>query len=126
MSEPIMNDWYKWAELFNKFAAWATIGLGVLWWILAGIHWTGYNPKVLVFDYFLGLYYLITGVAAGILYFIFVYKPVANKDQTKKTHIWLIICTVLGAPEIFIPLVFLFYAILSDVPFWKAFSSKSE
>ncbi len=118
MSEAIMSEWYKWAEMFNKFAPWVTIGLAFLWWYLAGnLFWFGWSPLP-------GLAYLIMGIAGGILYFIMVQKKVASKDQTRMTHIWLLVCAILGGAEIFIPLVFLFYSILSDVPIWKAFSSK--
>lgn len=116
VKEPIMDDWYKWAEMFNKFAAWATIGLAVLWWFLIG-----FSSWALFWSPISGLYYLITGVAGGVLYFIMVFKPVADKDQTKMTHIWLIVCTALAWHCVFIPLVFLFYSILSDEPFWEAF-----
>lgn len=118
MSEPIMNDWYKWAETLNKFAWWVTLILAVVWWLVESLWvfvvviFSPLNPA--------GLYYLITGVVAAILYLLVVQKKVAAKDQTMTTHIWLIICAVLGAAEIIIPLVFLFYSILSDHPIWNA------
>jgi len=113
--EPIMADWYKWSETFNKFAGFATIGLGVLWWFLAGFSFFGlWNPIS-------GLLYLILCVTAGVLYLIMVQKKVADKDQTKMTHIWLLITTCVGFAGIFIPLIFLFYGIFSDKPFWEAF-----
>ena len=113
--EPIMDDWYKWAEMFNKFAAYATFGLAVLWWFLVGFIGFGiWNPIS-------GLYYLITGITGGVLYLIMVMKPVADKDQSKKVHIWLLVCTALAWHCVFIPLVWLFYGILSDKPFWEAF-----
>lgn len=114
-----MTDWYKWAEIFNKFAAWATIGLAFLWWWLIGYRWFPWSPLP-------GLILLIMGIVGGILYFIMVQKKVTEKDQTKMTHIWLIICTVLGFAGIFIPLVFLFYAILSDAPFWEVLFSSNK
>lgn len=110
--EPIMADWYKWSETFNKFAGFATIGLGVLWFLL-----TLWNP----FTLGIGILYLILTVTAGVLYLIMVMKKVADKDQTKMTHIWLLITAGVGFAGIFIPLVFLFYGILSDKPFWEAF-----
>ena len=127
-SEALWEDWYKVAEPVNKFAAWVTIGLSVVVFFVYGLNpW--YNPFTLQWVFSVSIYGIvaaIAGIMAGIFYFIFVQKSVANQDLTKMMHIWLLVCTGLACVAYFwagalIILQFVMVGILSDKPFWVAF-----
>lgn len=90
MSEPIMNDWYKWAETLNKFAWWVTLILAVVWWLVESLWvfvvviFSPLNPA--------GLYYLITGVVAAILYLLVVQKGSCQRSNYDHTHLAYHLC----------------------------------
>ncbi|MFX1294188.1 MAG: hypothetical protein ACFFD2_04940 [Promethearchaeota archaeon] len=132
---PYWEKWYSIAGPLNKFLAFLVIGLAVAAWLLwplaCGLGICTYYAPALFWVW--SLIRLVCGILAGIFYLIFVLKPLANKDLTKQMHIWLIICTalcwvvgtygwigyLLGA---IMSLQFVMVGILSDVPFWEAFS----
>jgi len=115
----IWEGWYDVAKVLNPLVPWITIGLGVVAWIV-------YTAP---FWFLLGftIWILIFPVVAAILYLIFVQKKVADKDLSKMTHIWLIICLAVGiiGPYVFqdalIIFMFVMVSILSEKPIWKAF-----
>lgn len=126
-SEAIWENWYDVAKPVNSFLAWAVIGLSLLGWLIPAIRVRGLGPYYVRMALRLGLFKMILGVAAGILYFIMCFKAVKDKDLTVKMHVVLMICTGLswvawwpiGA---LVTLQFVMVGILSDVPFWEAFS----
>ncbi|NVM54836.1 MAG: hypothetical protein HWN66_14125 [Candidatus Helarchaeota archaeon] len=126
-SYPLWDKWHDVAKPVNTFISWAIIGLSLLGWVLPALAVRGWGSYYVRLALRLGLVWMILGVTAGILYFIFCYKAVKDKDLTALMHVILIICEVLcwlawwpvGA---FMTLQFVMVGILSDVPFWDAFS----
>ncbi len=120
---PIWSGWYGVAEPINRFAGWATIGLSILWWLLFPIQKKGYNVAVLGDS----IWRLIFGIAAGVFYLLILQKAIAQRDLSSNTHVWLWICFVLswfpGYGGVFIWVQFAMVGILSDIPFWEAFSN---
>ncbi len=121
---PLWKGWYSVAEPINKFAGWATIGLSVLWWLLLiSVHPKhGIRTEALVNN----LWRLILGILAGIFYLIILQRAVSERNLSSNTHVWLWICFVLswfpGWGGVFIWVQFVLVGVLSDVPFWEAFT----
>ena len=116
-NEAIYDGWYNIVEVVNKFAAYVTMGLGVLAWLV----YSAFLPILLV----LNLWILIFPVVGGVLYLLMVQKPMADKDLSKKTHIWLLISMVVSVIGYFwagglILLIFIMAGILSEKPIWVA------
>jgi hypothetical protein len=122
-SEAIWDGWYSVAGPVNKFAAYVTMGLGVLAWLYyAWVMRFAYGALA----YVLTIWILIFPVVGGILYLVFVQKAVADQDLSKKMHIWLIVAMVVSCVGYFYAgavmiLQFVMVGILSDKPFWVAF-----
>lgn len=120
---PIWSGWYGVAEPINRFAAWATMGLSFLWWILQPIQKKGYNVDLLMNN----LPLLIVGIVAGILYLLVLQKAILQRDLSSNTHVWLWIVFILswfpGYGGVFIWIQFIMVGVLSDIPFWIAFSN---
>lgn len=120
---PIWSGWYGVAEPINRFAGWATMGLSFLWWILHPIQKKGYNVDLLMQN----LPILIVGIIAGILYLLILKKAILLRDLSSNTHVWLWIVFILslfpGYGGVFIWIQFVMVGILSDIPFWIAFSN---
>ncbi|MFX1293396.1 MAG: hypothetical protein ACFFD2_00860 [Promethearchaeota archaeon] len=119
---PIWDDWYSVAEPLNKFTGWVTILISFLWWFLSPIQRVGYNFNTLSNN----TWRLILGILSAIFYIIVVQPNVKNEILTKTTHVWLWICFVLswfpGYGGVLIWIEFVMVGILSDIPFWVAFS----
>ncbi len=124
---PIWEGWYSVARPINIILPWAIIGLSVVGWVLAGLVCVlgicTYTSGVLL----IMLPYLIIGIVGAIIYLIGCYKAVANKELTKKMHIFLIIAEVLTWfgwywAGVLMTVQFVMVGILSDKPLWVAFS----
>ncbi|MHA1359424.1 MAG: hypothetical protein ACTSRC_15020 [Candidatus Helarchaeota archaeon] len=126
---PFYEGWWKWAEPINKFLVWATLGLVIAAWALSGLGcipgYCIFFPSLLVRN----LWRLILSIVGVIIYLIMTYKPLKNKDLTKKMHIGLLITFVLVEvvsywwwAGLLVTLQFVMVGILSDRPFWVAFS----
>ncbi len=117
-NEAIYDGWWNIVEPVNKFVVWVTIGLGVLAWLV----YSWFSPLFLLAR----IWILIFPVVGAILYLLMVQKPMADRDLSKNTHIWLMISTVVACIGYFwaaglLILVFVMAGILSEKPFWVAF-----
>jgi hypothetical protein len=119
---PIWDDWYSVAEPLNKFVGWVTIILSALWWLLSPIQKKGYNFHMLSNN----TWRFVLGILAAVFYMLIVQKDVRERILSSTTHIWLWVCFVLswfpGYGGVLIWVQFVMVGILSDIPFWEAFS----
>ena len=121
---PYWDGWWSVAEPVNKFLPYAVLGLAVVGFIVRSLFC--FIVCVFVVTAW-GVIAMIFGILAGVFYLIMVMKPLKDKDLSKKMHIWLLVCTGLSWVSwwpigILVTLQFVMVGILSDVPFWEAFS----
>ena len=119
MSEAIFDGWYDIAGPLNKYVPWITFALSGLWWVLFPLTPLGYNP------YFLGLFAwcLVCAILSGFFYLIILQEKIENRDLSKPTHIWLLVCFGLSLFSLggaFIWVQFAMVGVLSERPFWQA------
>ncbi len=122
--EAIWGDWYSVAEPLNKYTAWLTFGISILWWALFPIQSNGTYIAYYLVRYLPGL---IMGLLAGFFYMIILKGKIEMRNLENPTLIWLIICFVLSIPTlggIFIWVQFVLVGILSDRPVWKLITER--
>lgn len=107
-------------EKLIKYTAYITFGLGLLAYLIHAGMVAYFTPLA----WGSNVWILIFPIVAGVLYLLFVQKPLESNTLDDKTYIFLIICTGLACAALFwpgIPLFILFIEICvgSDAPFWK-------
>ena len=129
-SEAIWPGWHDVAKVLNLFINWVVILLclipfiqGVRLGALANSILPGSGTPLIVRS----VLRFACGAASGVLYFVFCFKAIKDKDLTSMMHIMLLVCVGLAYVGLWyaglaITAQFIIVGILSDTPLWKAFS----